>query len=213
LVVSLSLWFVLAVAVVYIKSSLPSDIQISLGIGLGGTIALFSFALFLTMGHPAAAPSGKNPVSRTTLVFRGLLAGIAVFVAIMLTMVNDVAAGIAMTFPSIFCTTMISLWISQDSAVSVGAIGPLILGSVSVPFYSMLFCLCVIVLQSEIRSYGFVLALSAFIGWFGSIIGISFPSYVLLQFKNHQQEQEDQELVRLDQPDENTRLITKRAVT
>lgn len=71
-----------------------------------------------------------------------------------------------LSFSTVTDTSLFSLWISQDKAVSVGAIGPMILGSTAVPVYSMIFCLCVVVLQSEIRNYNGVLALAAILGLF-----------------------------------------------
>ena len=40
-------------------------------------------------------------------------------------------SGLASVFPAIFLTTMVALWFSQDSSVSIGAAGPMMLGGAS----------------------------------------------------------------------------------
>ena len=50
-------------------------------------------------------------------------------------------AGLASTFPAIFLTTMVSLWISQGQAVTQGAAGPMMLGGLAVVGYSMMYTL------------------------------------------------------------------------
>lgn len=92
---------------------------------------------------PLPAPKGANKVGLATLAARGAAAAAAVFVSVLVSAVDDFAAGVASCFPAIFMTSMVSLWIAQGSGVPSGAIGPLILGSVSVPFYAIVFSLMV----------------------------------------------------------------------
>lgn len=92
---------------------------------------------------PLPAPKGTNKVGIATLVARGAAAAAAVFASVLVSAVDDFAAGVASCFPAIFMTSMVSLWLAQGSGVPSGAIGPLILGSVSVPFYSIVYALIV----------------------------------------------------------------------
>jgi hypothetical protein len=103
-------------------------------------------ALLLSVGLGAAAcranppaPSGRRSVSLPTLVARGLLAAVAIGVAVVLARVGGpLLAGMAAVFPAIFLTTMVSLWWSQGRAVQAGAVGPMMLGASSVSAYALL---------------------------------------------------------------------------
>lgn len=103
-------------------------------------------ALVLSVGFGAAAcranppsPAGARAVSLPTLVARGLLAAVAIGVAVVLAGVGGpLLAGMAAVFPAIFLTTMVSLWWSQGRAVQAGAVGPMMLGASSVSAYALL---------------------------------------------------------------------------
>lgn len=103
-------------------------------------------ALLLSVGLGAAAcranppaPSGRRSVSLPTLVARGLLAAVAIGVAVVMARVGGpLLAGMAAVFPAIFLTTMVSLWWSQGRAVQAGAVGPMMLGASSVSAYALL---------------------------------------------------------------------------
>ena len=105
--------------------------------GVVSTLVLVGFgALSCLATHPS--PRGSRPVGPTTLLARGLLAGLAVSVAVWLADVGGpVAAGVASVFPAIFLTTMVSLWLSQGEAVPAGAVGPMMLGSGAVASYAV----------------------------------------------------------------------------
>jgi hypothetical protein len=45
-------------------------------------------------------------------------------------------AGMAAVFPAIFLTTMCSLWLSHGESVGLGAVGPMMLGGVSVSAFA-----------------------------------------------------------------------------
>lgn len=85
------------------------------------------------------APGGTRPVRRTVLLARGALAAVAIAVAIAVGRAGaPLAAGVASVFPAIFLTTMVSLWVAQGQAVTVGAVGPIVLGSSSVGAFALL---------------------------------------------------------------------------
>lgn len=106
--------------------------------GAVGLAAIVAVGLIAT-ATPRPAPKGRHRVGPATLLARGLLAGVAIGVAVVVSRTgNDVAAGVASVFPAIFLTTMVSLWLSQGEAVPAGAVGPMMLGSASVGSYALL---------------------------------------------------------------------------
>jgi hypothetical protein len=91
---------------------------------------------------PPPPPVSQPSPSRTpwaVLACRGVMACASVSVAVLLTTVNDILAGLASTFPAVFLTVMVSLWLSHGAAVNAGAVGPMVLGSLAVSAYSMAF--------------------------------------------------------------------------
>ncbi|MEC7946371.1 MAG: hypothetical protein VX265_02320 [Myxococcota bacterium] len=104
--------------------------------GVGGTLALGILGAAACLHNPPA-PRGRRPVGPLTLLARGVLAAIAIGTAVAIAGLGGaLAAGLASTFPAIFLTTMVSLWVSQGEAVQSGAVGPMMLGSASVAMFA-----------------------------------------------------------------------------
>ena len=102
------------------------------------TLALVVVGVAACTSAPPA-PKGKQRVGPLTLAARGLLAAVAIGVAVVLAQVGGpIAAGLAAVFPAIFLTTMVSLWLSQGQAVQIGAVSPMMLGSGSVSAFAVL---------------------------------------------------------------------------
>jgi len=179
LLISLTVWFGLSIALIFGLEELSNSTEnITKWIGIGCFILHILLGLFITFLTPTQAPPGSNKVKVWQLILRGLLASIAIFTAIMLTLVDDIAAGIATTFPAIFCTTMVSLWISQDSSVPVGAVGPLFVGSTSVSLFVLLFYGCVVLLKSKLNKEA-AIAVGIIISYVLALFGASLPAFYI----------------------------------
>lgn len=85
------------------------------------------------------------------------------------------APSFAAVFPAIFLSTMVSLWLAQGEAVPAGAVGPMMLGSVSVSAYSMLSGLLLFYLP-----LGWTIALS----WVLASACVSVPSILFLRWRH-----------------------------
>ena len=130
---TLGAWLIGAVAIVMLGQVVVPTIIL----GVGGTLTLLVVGVLgcLTL---RAAPSGRRSVGPVTLLARGLFAGAAIAIAILVARAgHPIAAGVASVFPAIFLTTMISVWVSQGEAVQAGAIGPMMLGSASVAAFAL----------------------------------------------------------------------------
>lgn len=118
------------------------------------------------------APAGSRSVGPVTLVLRGILAGLAIAVAVWLARLGPTIAGMASVFPAIFLTTMASLWISQGEAVQSGAVGPMMLGSASVSA----FALAAAVLMPALGP-----GLGAAVAWALSVLAVTVPAWMWLR--------------------------------
>jgi len=135
-------------------------------------VGCFALALGLIFGRWATrgfnpAPPGKNKVSLLILSSRGIAAATAIGVAVWLSQQGSpLLAGIASVFPAIFLTTMVALWISQGENVPRGAVGPMMLGSMSVSLYAL-------AATRFIPLYGIIIG--SIFSWFVSLLFISIP--------------------------------------
>jgi hypothetical protein len=104
---------------------------------------------------------------------RGAAATVFVTCAILLSSVNGVVGGFASTFPSIFITTMVFLYIDQEEGVGAGAVGPMMLGSTAVSAYAMTF--------AGFASLGWHPLLCALVTWPCALLTTSLPVAAFLR--------------------------------
>ena len=168
---SLLAWAVLAVFLNHIMA-LDGISRAAVGTALFG-VQIAAGCAAVWRGCPA--PRGKASVSLSTLLARGLLAGLAIGVSIVIAGLDvPVIAGIASVFPAIFLTTMVSVWWSQGRSVPMGAVGPMVLGSNSVSAYAL-------AAAWAIPSLGPGAGATA--AWGAAIGLVSVPSWFLLRWR------------------------------
>jgi hypothetical protein len=168
---SISFWFIC----VYLCLRLRESQWLSAtNIGILGFIAHLSLGLAVTF-HPTPAPKSHLRISKRVLLFRGLFAFLMISFAVYLSQLgNQHIAGFASVFPVIFFTTMLSLWMSQGSAVPTGAVGPMMLGSASASLYALL-----IPLAFDMMGYFW----GTLVNWIFCVICISVPSFFWMQHR------------------------------
>ena len=129
------------------------------------------------------APKGKHRVRPLVLVARGSAAALAIGCAVWLSSLSyAMISGLVSTFPAIFLTSMVALWLSQGQDVPQGAAGPMMLGGASVAVYA-------IVAMWLFPLYGVVIG--SILTWVISVGGWTVPAYFFLQWR--------QSLTNLDQ--------------
>lgn len=135
---SLAVWAVLSLAWVVGTHALQPSTSVLLAIG-GGTLMVTATLGIVLCRHGVPAPKGSNHVTWPVLVARGVAAGGAIAVALVIARGGHaIAGGMAVTFPAIFLTTIVGTWLAQGREVPVGAVGPMVLGSCAVGSYAML---------------------------------------------------------------------------
>ncbi|MBM4111402.1 MAG: hypothetical protein FJ254_08625 [Phycisphaerae bacterium] len=135
---SLAVWAVLSLAWVVGMHAMQPSTGVLLAIGVGTLLATAALGIVLCR-HGVPAPKGTNHVMWPVLVARGVAAGSAIAMALVIAQGGHaIAGGMAVTFPAIFLTTIVGTWLAQGREVPVGAVGPMVLGSCAVGSYAML---------------------------------------------------------------------------
>jgi hypothetical protein len=143
--------------------------------GWGFFLAAVAFATGACLRN-GPAPAGTRTVGVATLLARGLLAAVAIGLAVMLATVSGpVIAGIVSIFPAIFLTTMLALWVSQGEAVPAGAVGPMMLGSTSVSAFALLAA----TLMPHVSP-----APGALLAWLGAVLLVTLPAWLFLESRS-----------------------------
>ena len=170
---SLGAWLAAATAAVWIHHAYAPDAGQSLAIGL----AAFAAGAMLGIAAnrvPHPAPAGRRPVGAAVLALRGLAAGGAIAVALVLARGGDpIAGGIASVFPAIFTAIMVATWLAQGAQVPTGAVGPMMLGTLSVSAFALL-------ASAAIPRLG--VAAGAAVCWIIAVACINVPAYAWLRW-------------------------------
>jgi hypothetical protein len=160
--INLSVWFGGAALSVTLFSE-----QASMKVGLAALLLGVILGLWITLEH-RHAPRGHNKVGPMTLAMRGVAAATAIGLAVWLSQLGSpLLAGMASVFPAIFLTSMVALWIAQGEDVPSGAVGPMMLGAMSVSFYALL-------ATYTLPEFGVIIGSG--VTWLASITAISVPA-------------------------------------
>jgi hypothetical protein len=144
------------------------------------------FLVHLTFGFysnwkTVPTPKSDKNTSIWANVMRGAAAGLAIFAAVLISEVSGIVGAVFSTFPAIFGTAMISVWLTSGTSVSLGSIGGLILGSTSVSLYALSIAFF-LPLFSQLQGWG--IALASLVAYLTSILFISYPTFVFMAWRS-----------------------------
>jgi hypothetical protein len=150
-------------------------------------LAVCSLSAHLILGiagnfYARETPKSTKKQSWRNNLLRGLAAGLSIFIAVLLSSVNSVVGGVASTFPAIFGTAMISVWLTSGTAVSLGAVEPLFFGSLSVSIFSFISAFLIPILD-KLMKREIALAVAIFIIYAFCVAFVSVPIYFYLQWR------------------------------
>ena len=171
---SLSVWSLCGLIILKIIQ-IGYDLSFSsFQIGLIGQILLTILGVAMSW-RIGSTPRGKNKVNKYVVFSRGIMAAIAIGVAVSISGLGyPLLAGLASVFPAIFLTSMVALWISQEPSVPMGAVGPMILGGASVGVYA-------IVAMWALPNFGILLG--SIISWSLAVIFWSIPCFQFVKWR------------------------------
>ena len=158
--------------------------------GVVGLLLSFLIGVAVIFYRHQAAPKGKKKMTLLMYLSRGVLAGVAIGVSLIISSISPVAGGVASVFPSITTTTMVMLWIQQGRELPAGAAGPMMLGNMAVSTYCMLFAVLWRQLSSEGAGapVGLMLTAVSLLGYVFATTFVSIPIFSLLQWRKTQVE-------------------------
>lgn len=190
--ISLGVWAVGAGIIVLLSRSLLTSVTSVVVFGCLCTVGLAAVGVYATalprylprvlaqlrgtapaVTLPPPPPHVAKPVKPVVLAARGVMACAAIGGAVSLSKVHEVVAGFTSTFPAIFLTTMVALWISQGEALPASTVGPMCLGSLSVPAYAISFAVY--------ANGGLDVGLTAAAAWFTAVCLTSIPISALMR--------------------------------
>ena len=178
-----------AIALLLIPQLLAVGVPIWLS-GLAGLLISFLVGVAVILYRHQAAPKGKKKMTLLMYLSRGVLAGVAIGISLIISSISPVAGGVASVFPSITTTTMVMLWIQQGRELPAGAAGPMMLGNMAVSTYCMLFAVLWRQLSAEGRDapVGLMLTAASLLSYVLAATFVSIPIFALLQWRKNQVE-------------------------
>ncbi|KAJ3313978.1 hypothetical protein HDV04_001284 [Boothiomyces sp. JEL0838] len=209
-------WFVLAACLVFLTRSISAetvngDLSFTFIITNGSVnasfyLALGSLILQLLVGVLGSLNYKRTPKSTSKVpwwsnIVRGFAAGLAIFAAILLGHISPIIGGITSLFPAIFGTAMISVWLTSGSAVSMGAIEPMILGSLSVSFFAFEFAFILPLFNSWMHT-GLAITLATILCYVISVTFFSFPILKFLEWRTKLNSDNLEEEVAIEEPED-----------
>lgn len=173
-ILSLIVWMLIGSLGLVVSSELQTAGVDALTYAVSGLGLLILLGIWTTWTS-RPAPKGSRSVRPTVLVLRGSAAATAIGIAVWFSSLSyPFVSGLVSTFPAIFLTSMIALWLAQGQDVPQGAAGPMMLGGASVGVYAVV----AIIL---FPMFGPVLGSIA--TWLISIIAWTIPAYIYLQWR------------------------------
>ena len=184
-------WIGCAAAVVLLL--LPQLAAAGIPVWLSGVVALlasFLVGVAVIFYRHQSAPKGKKKMTLLMYLSRGVLAGVAIGVSLVISSLSPVAGGVASVFPSITTTTMVMLWIQQGRQLPAGAAGPMMLGNMAVSTYCLLFAVLWRQLSGEGADVpvGLMLTAVSLLCYVFAATFVSIPIFALLQWRKSQVE-------------------------
>jgi hypothetical protein len=181
---TIGFWMSYAIALIYALGPL-----INLGVPNRAIGAVFWFANVLfglyTVWFQWIPPPKVKKVNRLVYIGRFMLGACSIGVAIGISSINVIAGGIGSMFPNTFLASMLTLYLVHGGELGISAIGGLMLGSVSSPFYVALFAELLPVIHRSMNTNAIAgsIAATVIICEIIAILVISIPAYGLVKFR------------------------------
>ena len=180
--VTIGFWMVYAIVLIFSSQALLNAGVPNRVIGCLFWAANVAFGLYTVLYRYVPPPRLERQTSHLAYLGRFCLGACSIGISIGISSISPVAGGVGSMFPNTFLASMFTLWVLHGAKLPHSAIGPLMLGAVSSPFYAAMFGELLPLLS---RSLSFVPALvvTAFLSEGVAITAISLPVYHIVRWR------------------------------
>ena len=178
----LTFWIAGAIVIIGLIPVLKDAGLPIIAVGLGGLCVSLTVGVAVTFIRHVPAPTGKRSVSLLQYASRGLVAGVAIGLSLVISSISPVAGGVASVFPSITTTTMVMLWLQQGWQVPAGAAAPMMLGNLAVSSFCILFALLYPAMDVQGVPLPLTLTAVCLLCYLLATTFVSLPVFALLQW-------------------------------
>ena len=180
--VTILIWMVYAIVLIFASQAVLDAGAPNRVIGCCFWTANVVFGLYTVLYRYVPPPRLEKRTSFWVYAGRFALGACSIGVSIGISSISPVAGGVGSMFPNTFLASMFTLWAMHEADLPHSAIGPLMLGSVSSPFYAVMFAELLPLLQ---RSLSFVSALvvAAIVSEAMAITVVSIPAYQIVRWR------------------------------
>jgi MFS family permease len=212
-VITYCVWGSLTVSVLYTTNYIKEQYNLPhLNVYIG--LSCFAFQLFLgpfLLYHsPDQPPPSTAKINIIATVLRSFFVFCVVFTAVTLVLVDPTASGLATSFPAVFPTTIINIWLSQGPEYALGTLGPLISGCISGPIYTTLLYSFIQLFRSNLDMIPSI-AVSASLAFIAAVVFGTISARVLVACRNKLKEKVKYATYeRLEDEDETLPLIRQK---
>ena len=180
--VTIFIWMVYAIVLIFVSQAVLNAGAPNRVIGCCFWAANVAFGLYTVLYRYVPPPRVEKRTSFWAYAGRFTLGACSIGVSIGISSISPVAGGVGSMFPNTFLASMFTLWAMHGADLPHSAIGPLMLGSVSSPFYAAMFAELLPLLE---RSLSFVSALvvAAIVSEAIAITVVSIPAYHIVRWR------------------------------
>jgi hypothetical protein len=179
-------WGSLTVTVFYTTNYIKEQYNLphlNVYIGLSCFASQLFIGPFLLYHAPDQPPPSSAKINIIATVIRSFFVFCVVFSAVMLVLVDPTASGLATSFPAVFPSTIINIWLSQGPDYALGTLGPLISGCISGPIYTTLLYTFIQLFRSNMDMIA-TIAVSVILAFISAVVFGTISARVLVACRN-----------------------------
>ncbi|KAL9646205.1 hypothetical protein ABK040_008078 [Willaertia magna] len=140
--IALFVWFCFGCSWLILQQLVVIPDIVLICVSVGVTMISLLLAITVCWNTKELKEAPKKKTKGFIILLRALLPFVFISTCVLLAHQEQfrVVAGLLAGFPTIFTTTLLTLWIGQEEAVTLNVVGPMMLGSTSVSVFTCLAC-------------------------------------------------------------------------
>lgn len=182
--ITIGFWMVYAIGLIFACQALLNAGAPNRVIGAGFWGLNVRFGLYTVIYRYVPPPPLERHTTCLAYLGRFVLGAFSIGVSIGISSISAAAGGVGSMFPNTFLASIVTLWIMHGAELPQSAVGPLMLGSVSSPFYAAVFGELLPPMEAAIGSFISALVVTAIVSEAAAIVAISIPAYYIVKWRS-----------------------------